>query len=114
MAGKHDAGAKGAKEGAAAGGGATAPAGRRISVLGREFAMPRSRRLRIAIGIGLIFLGTLGFLPVLGFWMIPLGVLVLSYEFASVRRLRRRFELWWAERRGRRRGRGRPRSDDDA
>jgi hypothetical protein len=37
--------------------------------------------------------------------MIPLGILVLSYEFASVRRFRRRFELWWAERRGRRRAR---------
>jgi hypothetical protein len=78
---------------------------RRISVMGREFAMPRSRRLRIAIGAGLVVLGLLGFLPVLGFWMIPLGILVLSYEFASVRRFRRRFELWWAERRGRRRAR---------
>jgi purine-cytosine permease-like protein len=73
--------------------------------MGREFAMPRSRRLRIAIGAGLVVLGLLGFLPVLGFWMIPLGILVLSYEFASVRRFRRRFELWWAERRGRRRAR---------
>ena len=76
---------------------------RRISVLGREFAMPQSRPLRIAIGVLLIFFGLLGFLPVLGFWMIPLGILVLSYEFATVRRWRRRFELWWAERRGRRR-----------
>ena len=76
---------------------------RRISVLGREFAMPQSRPLRITIGVLLVFLGMLGFLPVLGFWMIPLGILVLSYEFATVRRWRRRFELWWAERRGRRR-----------
>ncbi|MCO5148244.1 MAG: hypothetical protein M9895_19000 [Aquamicrobium sp.] len=76
---------------------------RRISVLGREFAMPQSRALRIMIGVLLVFFGMLGFLPVLGFWMIPLGILVLSYEFATVRRWRRRFELWWAERRGRRR-----------
>ena len=76
---------------------------RRISVLGREFAMPQSRALRITIGVLLVFFGMLGFLPVLGFWMIPLGILVLSYEFATVRRWRRRFELWWAERRGRRR-----------
>jgi len=80
---------------------------RKISVMGREFSMPRSRRMRIVIGVVLIFLGLLGFLPVLGFWMIPLGVLVLSYEFAIVRRWRRRFELWWAERRGRRRARRR-------
>ena len=80
---------------------------RKISVMGREFAMPRSRRMRIVIGVALIVLGIFGFLPVLGFWMIPLGVLVLSYEFAMVRRWRRRFELWWAERRGRRRARRR-------
>ena len=80
---------------------------RKISIMGREFPMPRSRRLRIAIGVGLVILGMFGFLPVLGFWMIPLGVLVLSYEFATVRRFRRRFEIWWAERRGRRRARRR-------
>lgn len=80
---------------------------RTIRVLGREFAMPRSRRLRIAIGTALVVLGLFGFLPVLGFWMIPLGILVLSYEFATVRRWRRRFEIWWAERRGRRRNRRR-------
>ena len=80
---------------------------RRISLLGRDFPMPRSRRLRIVIGALLVVLGMFGFLPVLGFWMIPLGILVLSYEFATVRRWRRRFELWWAERRGRRRARRR-------
>ena len=85
------------------------PRRRHITVMGREFAMPRSRRLRIAIGVALVVLGLFGFLPVLGFWMIPLGILVLSYEFATVRRWRRRFELWWAERRGRRRARHRAR-----
>ena len=95
---------KGCKAGNGAQGKAEA---RRISVMGREFAMPRSRRLRIAIGVALVILGMFGFLPVLGFWMIPLGILVLSYEFATVRRWRRRFELWWAERRGRRRARRR-------
>lgn len=80
---------------------------RTISVLGRQFPMPRSRRSRVAIGVILVILGMFGFLPVLGFWMIPLGVLVLSYEFATVRRFRRRFEIWWAERRGRRRARRR-------
>jgi hypothetical protein len=64
--------------------------------------MPRSRWLRILIGVGLIVLGIFGFLPVLGFWMIPLGLLVLSYEFHVVRRLRRRFVVWWEKRRKRR------------
>ena len=49
--------------------------------------MPRSRALRILIGVGLVVFGIFGFLPVLGFWMIPLGLLVLSYEFHVVRRL---------------------------
>ena len=72
---------------------------RKISVFGREFKMPRSRRLRIAIGILLTFGGILGFLPILGFWMVPLGLLVLSYEFAMVRRHRRRLVVWWQRRR---------------
>jgi hypothetical protein len=72
---------------------------RKISVFGREFNMPRSRRARIVIGVGLIVLGIFGFLPVLGFWMVPLGLLVLSYEFAAVRRWRRRLAVWWARRR---------------
>ena len=71
----------------------------KISIFGREFRMPRSRGARIAIGITLTILGIFGFLPILGFWMVPLGLLVLSYEFASVRRLRRRFVVWWERRR---------------
>ncbi|MBX9450907.1 MAG: hypothetical protein KL801_03360 [Mesorhizobium sp.] len=69
--------------------------------------MPQSRLLRIVIGGLLVFLGFFGFLPVLGFWMIPVGLIILSYEFATVRRWRRRSEVWWAEKRGRRRARGR-------
>lgn len=76
---------------------------RSITVMGREFALPRSRRSRIGIGALLVVLGCFGFLPVLGFWMIPLGLLILSYEFALIRRWRRRFMVWWASRRGRRR-----------
>ena len=64
-----------------------------------SFDLPRSRILRIGLGIVLIFGGLLGFLPVLGFWMIPVGLLVLSYEFAVVRRWRRRAVVWWERRR---------------
>lgn len=75
------------------------PLRRPISVFGRDFHMPESRGLRIAIGVALCVFGVFGFLPVLGFWMIPLGILVLSYEFASVRRFRRRTVVWWERRR---------------
>ncbi|MBX3596163.1 MAG: hypothetical protein KF874_01205 [Rhizobiaceae bacterium] len=77
------------------------PAPRVIRLFGKEIPLPQSRGLRIAIGVGLCFLGLLGFLPVLGFWMIPLGILVLSYEFAMVRRFRRRLIVWWERRRRR-------------
>ena len=60
--------------------------------------MPQSRKLRIVIGMLLIIFGLLGFLPVLGFWMVPLGILILSYEFATVRRFRRRSVVWWERR----------------
>ncbi len=72
---------------------------RTITILGRTFRLPRSRASRIALGGVLVFLGFLGFLPVLGFWMIPLGLLVLSYEISVVRRLRRRGIVWWERRR---------------
>ncbi|PZO74552.1 MAG: hypothetical protein DI629_18240 [Mesorhizobium amorphae] len=76
---------------------------RKLSLAGRDFHLPRSRKARIAIGCGLVFGGVLGFLPILGFWMVPLGLLVLSYEFARVRRWRRRSSVWWGRRRQKRR-----------
>ena len=82
---------------------ASEPPARRISIFGRELPMPRSKLLRVLIGIALVVLGIFGFLPILGFWMIPLGLLVLSYEFHAVRRRRRRLAVWWERRRGRRR-----------
>jgi purine-cytosine permease-like protein len=75
---------------------------RTIHILGRRIEMPRSRPVRIAIGTLLVIFGILGFLPVLGFWMIPLGILVISHEFAAARRRRRRFVVWWERRRKRR------------
>jgi purine-cytosine permease-like protein len=77
----------------------TAPKRHGIRFFGRRIHMPQSRPVRIAMGVALCVFGVLGFLPVLGFWMIPLGVLILSYEFALVRRLRRRSIVWWEKRR---------------
>ena len=79
------------------------PPPRKIHLFGRHFHMPRSRWLRIAIGVALILGGILGFLPILGFWMVPLGLLILSYEFAAVRRRRRRLVVWWERRKAARR-----------
>jgi hypothetical protein len=66
----------------------------KIEIFGRTIHLPQSRTLRIAVGFILIACGLVGFLPVLGFWMIPLGILVLSREFHWARRLRRRWVVW--------------------
>ncbi|MBB4302577.1 putative membrane protein [Rhodobium orientis] len=70
----------------------------------RSISLPGSRIARIVIGVLLVIGGVLGFLPVVGFWMLPLGILVLSIDLAPVRRLRRRVEVWWEKRRRRRNG----------
>ncbi len=61
----------------------------------RRLALPASRIFRILLGIGLCIGGLLAFLPVLGIWMLPLGILVLSVDLPPVRRLRRRFDVYW-------------------
>ena len=60
--------------------------------------LPRSRLLRIVIGVLLCIGGLLSFLPILGVWMIPLGLLVLSNDVPRVRRWRRRFAVWFHRR----------------
>lgn len=87
------------------------PQARHIQIGRFRFPLPGSRRGRIATGIGLIVGGVLGFLPILGFWMLPLGVIILSHEFHIVRRTRRRFVVWWA--RWREKRKARPSSGED-
>ena len=48
------------------------------------------RGLRLALGLLLILGGTLGFLPILGFWMIPLGIAVAALDIELYRRWKRR------------------------
>lgn len=43
------------------------------------------RIARATLGILLILGGVLGFFPVLGFWMIPLGLLILAADFRWAR-----------------------------
>ena len=62
--------------------------------------------VRIALGVVLVLFGFLGFLPFLGFWMVPLGLIILSADIPLVRRFNRRTTVavtrWWTGRKPRR------------
>lgn len=60
------------------------------------------RGLRLAVGIAFIVGGVFGFLPILGFWMIPVGVLLVGLDIPP---LRHRLKAWL---RRKRRGERRP------
>jgi len=81
------------------------PIGRTIRWL-RE---PSLRWVRLPAGILLIFCGFLGFLPVLGVWMVPFGVLLLAQDLPFLRRPTARMLIWlerrWTEWKRRRRRR---------
>ncbi|MCC3306147.1 PGPGW domain-containing protein [Sneathiella sp. HT1-7] len=62
------------------------------------FQNPKTKIGRFFVGWSLVIGGILGFLPVLGFWMIPLGLLVLSVDYAFARRWRRKLQVWMGKR----------------
>ena len=57
---------------------------------------PGARWLRIPAGGLLICGGLLGFLPVLGFWMLPLGLLLLAIDVPFLERPTARALAWLA------------------
>ena len=67
----------------------------KIRFANRHFHLPQSKPIRIGLGILLVAFGLVGFLPIVGFWMIPLGLLVLSVDVPIVRRWRRQLAVWW-------------------
>jgi hypothetical protein len=66
----------------------------------------RLRVIRIPLGILLVLGGFVGFLPVLGFWMLPFGLLLLALDLPALRptvnalaiRSRRRIRRWFPRR----------------
>lgn len=67
----------------------------KVRFAGKEWRLPQSRWVRLGIGLLLVLGGLVGFLPVLGFWMVPLGLLVLSVDLPIVRRWRRALQVRW-------------------
>jgi hypothetical protein len=64
----------------------------------RFLRKPSGRWLRIPAGLLLIFGGLLSFLPILGLWMLPLGLVLLAEDLPLLRYWRSR-ALDWIERR---------------
>lgn len=54
--------------------------------------------VRSALGLVLIVAGFFGFLPILGFWMIPLGLLFIALDVPALRRRVRRQLVRWRRR----------------
>jgi hypothetical protein len=80
--------------------------GRRFPLLKAPIAAIETRPgmlLRVPLAVILMAGGLLGFLPFLGFWMLPLGLLILAIDLPLLRpgvsaamiRGRRRWSLWW-------------------
>ncbi len=55
---------------------------------------PGARIVRWPLSLVLITGGFLGFLPVLGFWMVPLGLLLLAQDVPALRWPMRRLLAW--------------------
>lgn len=65
---------------------------------------PEARWMRVPAAAVLIVGGLLGFLPILGFWMLPLGAVLLAEDIPVLRRPTMRVlggvQNWWDRRRG--------------
>lgn len=65
----------------------------KINILGHRIGVPRHPLLRMALGVVLVLGGLIGFLPVLGYWMVPVGLAILAIDFPPVRRFQRRMTV---------------------
>lgn len=70
---------------------------RRIGSTIRFVRQPSARWIRIPTGLLLILGGVLWFLPIVGLWMLPVGLALLADDFRFLRSLRSR-TLDWIER----------------
>ena len=71
---------------------------KRVGAAVRMLRQPSGRWFRIPAGLLLIVGGVLSFLPILGVWMLPLGLALLADDVPFLRSWRSR-ALDWVERR---------------
>ena len=84
---------------------------RMVSGVLRWLRQPSSRWIRLPVGVLLVLGGIFSIFPLLGLWMLPLGLLLLAQDLPFLRRPTRR-GLLWAERRWIRWQRSRRHSSD--
>lgn len=53
-----------------------------------------SRLIRIPAGLALMIGGVFSFLPILGAWMLPLGLMLLAADIPLLQRPMARFAIW--------------------
>ena len=77
----------------------------RVARAVRWFRSPASRKVRLPLGILLIIGSGLFFLPVLGLWMLPLGLMLIAQDVPFLKKPIGRAMLWlerkWDERKER-------------
>lgn len=59
---------------------------------------PASRWVRLPSGVALAVGGVFSFLPVLGVWMLPLGLMLVASDVPFLRRPMARFTMWAIDR----------------
>src|SRR5262245_21523309 len=57
----------------------------RVARFVHKVRSPGGAVCRIPLGIALVAAGLLGFLPILGFWMVPLGLAILAQDIPFLR-----------------------------
>jgi hypothetical protein len=68
----------------------------RLARVVRRLRHPDARWIRIPVGLLAVVGGIFSFLPVLGIWMLPLGLLLLAYDIPFLRKPVGRFTIWAA------------------
>lgn len=70
----------------------------------KEKVMHLPKPVRIVVGILFVLFGLVGFLPILGFWMVPVGLGILAIDIPIVKKFVHRvvtaFNQWRRKRRG--------------
>ena len=65
----------------------------RLARVVRRLRHPDARWIRIPVGLLAVVGGIFSFLPVLGIWMLPLGLLLLAYDIPFLRKPVGRFTI---------------------